>query len=172
MWSRKYSVFKAKFLALPCWKLISLHMNRKTMKSSANRVQFEPYEFQSYQQTLRLIFDYYHYYVGFFCFAFSCVRFRFIGQEKYIPQGKFKNMNHKILNLIELILNELLIIYDCKVETCGILCAYKWIITMTRERKLAEYFVFSRPLVIWDKKFPKQMVNLPIFCITDWDTID
>ena len=36
------------------------------MESSANRVQFEPHEFQSYQQTLRVIFDYYGYDVAFF----------------------------------------------------------------------------------------------------------
>ena len=94
------------------------------MKSSPNRVQFEPHEFQSYQKTLRVIFDYYRYYV-FFCFVFYSVCFSFIGQAKYIPQGKFKNMNQEILNLIELILNELLINWDCTAETCGILCSYE-----------------------------------------------
>ena len=37
-------------------------------------------------------------------------------------------MNKEILNLIELILNELLINWDCTAETCGILCSYEWII--------------------------------------------
>ena len=92
------------------------------MKSSANRVQFEPHEFQSYQQTRRVFFDYYRYY-AFFCFIFCRVRFRFIAQAKYILQKKFKNMNHEILNLIELILNELLINWDCRAETCGIFYA-------------------------------------------------
>ena len=37
-------------------------------------------------------------------------------------------MNHEILNLIELIMNELLINCDFRAETCGILSAYEWII--------------------------------------------
>ena len=76
-------------------------------------------------------------------------------------------MNHEIFNLIELILNEFLINCDCRAETFEYFVFMNESLTMIRERKLAEYFVLSKPLVIWDKKSPKQMVNLPIFCMTD-----
>ena len=76
-------------------------------------------------------------------------------------------MNHEILNLIALILNELLINCDCRTELGEYFVSMNESLTMTQERKLAEYFVLSRPLVIWDKKSPNQMVKLPIFSMTD-----
>ena len=65
------------------------------IQASANMAQFELHEFQFHQQTLGLIFDYYHYYIpAVVVFSFYYVHFRFTWQVKYIPQDKYENMNH------------------------------------------------------------------------------
>ena len=48
------AVVKTHFLA---------HEEKNMIQSGANMAQFESHEFQLHQQTPRLIFDYYHYYI-------------------------------------------------------------------------------------------------------------
>ena len=49
-------------------------------------------------------------------------------------------MNHKVLDSIKLILNELLINCDCRAENCGILCVCEWIINYDTRAEICGTF--------------------------------